>query len=259
MTIYCMINSKFSEWLMADEASNQPRDSMKSRWSLKYKRSIDCSSPKGFSQKNYCKRQNRGGRYNETTVGTEEVDSSRVEARYARVKDSVRLVRMYDAATGQKLLTNISTIADLASGNAFGVYMSSENKKVIGTDVVNKIKFIYPNDPALSTKLHRLPKKTIMQYIPGLDPKKIQPSDVIRIDVNKHVQRFGDSPAAIIEIASTIVHEATHVIEFEETGQTKDGPGTAVEMAEAKFKEWVKRNWPLVSRTFNFSGNYPFR
>ena len=60
-----MINSKFSEWLMADEASNQPRDSMKSRWSLKYKRSIDCSSPKGFSQKNYCKRQNRGGRYNE--------------------------------------------------------------------------------------------------------------------------------------------------------------------------------------------------
>jgi len=36
---------------------------MKKRWSLKYKRNIDCSSPKGFSQKNYCKRQKRGGNY----------------------------------------------------------------------------------------------------------------------------------------------------------------------------------------------------
>lgn len=42
---------------------NKPRKNMKSRWSLKYKRKINCSSPKGFSQKNYCKRQKRGGRY----------------------------------------------------------------------------------------------------------------------------------------------------------------------------------------------------
>ena len=33
------------------------------KWSRKYKRSINCSSPKGFSQKQYCKRQNRGGSY----------------------------------------------------------------------------------------------------------------------------------------------------------------------------------------------------
>lgn len=36
---------------------------MKGRWSMRYKRSIDCSSPRGFSQKNYCKRQKRGGKY----------------------------------------------------------------------------------------------------------------------------------------------------------------------------------------------------
>lgn len=28
-----------------------------------YKRSINCSRPKGFSQRNYCKRQKRGGKY----------------------------------------------------------------------------------------------------------------------------------------------------------------------------------------------------
>ncbi len=31
-------------------------------WSLKYKRSINCKRPKGFSQKQYCDRQARGGR-----------------------------------------------------------------------------------------------------------------------------------------------------------------------------------------------------
>jgi len=45
---------------------NQPRKGMKSRWSLGYKRSINCEHPKGFSQKNYCKRQKRGGDYKES-------------------------------------------------------------------------------------------------------------------------------------------------------------------------------------------------
>jgi hypothetical protein len=31
----------------------------KRRWSLKYKRSINCKKPKGFSQKQYCKRKNK--------------------------------------------------------------------------------------------------------------------------------------------------------------------------------------------------------
>lgn len=42
---------------------NSPRGKMKSRWSTKYKKSIDCNNPKGFSQKNYCKRKRRGGKY----------------------------------------------------------------------------------------------------------------------------------------------------------------------------------------------------
>lgn len=42
---------------------NAPRGKMKSRWSTKYKKSIDCNNPKGFSQKQYCKRKNSGGNY----------------------------------------------------------------------------------------------------------------------------------------------------------------------------------------------------
>jgi hypothetical protein len=250
---------KFSEWVELREGYNAPRKGMKSRWSTSYKKSINCSHPKGFSQKNYCKRKSRGGQYTEqSTVGTEEVDFSQIEQRYSKTKISVMLVRLYDQMTNQKLLTNISTIANL-SGSAYGVYVSSENKKVIGSDIVNKIKLIYPNDPSLGEKLQKLPKKVLMQYMPHLDDKKIVPSDVIHVDVNRHLSNLGDSPAAIIEIASTIVHEATHVLEYETTGQTKDGPNTAVEVAERKFKAWVQQNWKMLQQKFGFQGEYPFR
>lgn len=46
--------------------SNKPRKGMKRRWSIGYKRRIDCKNPRGFSQKNYCKRQRRGGKYTES-------------------------------------------------------------------------------------------------------------------------------------------------------------------------------------------------
>ena len=35
------------------------RKTKKRKWSLKYKRSINCKKPKGFSQKQYCKRNNK--------------------------------------------------------------------------------------------------------------------------------------------------------------------------------------------------------
>ncbi len=39
------------------EGYNKPRAGGKKRWSVKYKRKIDCNNPKGFSQKQYCKRK----------------------------------------------------------------------------------------------------------------------------------------------------------------------------------------------------------
>ena len=45
------------------EEYNAPRAGMKNRWSMKYKKSINCSNPQGFSQKNYCARKKRGGKY----------------------------------------------------------------------------------------------------------------------------------------------------------------------------------------------------
>lgn len=47
----------------ASKGHNAPRGDHKSRWSLKRKRKINCNNPKGFSQKQYCKRKKRGGKY----------------------------------------------------------------------------------------------------------------------------------------------------------------------------------------------------
>lgn len=52
---------KFNEFLL--EGYNKPRAGGKKRWSVKYKRSINCSNPKGFSQIAFCKRKKRGGKY----------------------------------------------------------------------------------------------------------------------------------------------------------------------------------------------------
>ena len=37
-------------------------------WSIKYKRSINCGHPKGFSQTQYCRRKARGGKYKSQSV-----------------------------------------------------------------------------------------------------------------------------------------------------------------------------------------------
>ena len=48
--------------LIKEAGYNDPRVGKK-RWSIKQKKGINCNNPKGFSQKQYCKRKRRGGGY----------------------------------------------------------------------------------------------------------------------------------------------------------------------------------------------------
>lgn len=178
----------------------------------------------------------------QSTIGTEFVDERQIDSIYAKAKLSVRLVRLYDKATSQTLLKNISTIATLTSG-AYGLYSSSENKKVIGSQVVNKLKMKFGDDIMSTNKLNTVPNAVIKRYIPDIDERMLQPSDVIRVNVQKHLATHGDSLEAILEIASTIVHECTHEIELQTTGTTSEiGPVAA----EKKFMAWFKSNWNFI-------------
>ena len=178
----------------------------------------------------------------QNTVGTEEVDSRQLDAAYDKAKYAVRLVRLYDKMTNQKLLTNISTIATLSQG-VFGLYNSGENKKVIGPAAAAKLRMRFGQDVMANNTLNRLPTVVIKQYVPDIDERQIQPSDVIHVNVQKHLAAHGDSMAAILEIASTIVHECTHELEMQATGRTSEAKPQAAERA---FMTWVQKNWQTI-------------
>lgn len=177
----------------------------------------------------------------EGTLGTDEV-FSQIDALYDKAKYAVKLVQMYSKATNKGLLKNISTIAPLASG-VYGLYNSGENKKVIAAAAASKIKFTFDRNSLQKTDVNRLPNAVIKQHIPDIDERQIAPSDVIHVNVRRIVSELGDTPRAVIEIASTIVHEATHEIEFQTFGKTdENGP----KKAEYEFKNWVRANWNQV-------------
>lgn len=176
------------------------------------------------------------------TLGTEYVDESKIDALYQNAKISVKLVQLYDKFNQVKLLHNINTILPLNS-NVYGLYMSGENKKVIGNSVLDKLKLIFPKDQLINQKIQKLPNFVIKKYIPDLNPEDLKPSDTIHVNIKKIVDQYGDSKEAIIEIASTIVHEATHEIELQSTGKTDEiGP----QKAEKVFVSWVFKNWNMI-------------
>lgn len=185
------------------------------------------------------------------TLGTELVDETQIDAVYNKAKHAVKLVQLYDMSLPQKdrLLPNISMIANLSlRPDVLGLFNSKENKKVISSLGSQKIKFKFNPDMLKNTPIDKIPETIIRKYVPDLLPNDIMQSDVIHVDVRNILKRYGDTPEAIIQIASTIVHECTHEKEREETGSTRDGPGTAVEMAEQKFRNWVEKNKNMISQ-----------
>jgi ABC-type antimicrobial peptide transport system permease subunit len=53
------IDKKYNEHHGGRKYKKRKSLKKKRKWSLKYKRSINCKKPKGFSQKQYCKRKNK--------------------------------------------------------------------------------------------------------------------------------------------------------------------------------------------------------
>jgi hypothetical protein len=167
-------------------------------------------------------------------VKTSNVDSSQIEAKYDKAKISVQLVSDYDSS----LLNNISTIADLASG-AYGLFNSGENKHVLPEDLKQQVRLVFRDETLDDNKLSRIPVKVLCERFPNVDPNSIQVGDVIRVNVSRITNESSTDLEAVLEIASTIVHEATHEIEFETQGWTSEvGP----QAAERQFYSWAMQN-----------------
>lgn len=131
-----------------------------------------------------------------------QLDDTPITRIYDKAKISVGLVRKYNP----DILSGISVIANLGSG-AYGVYThySSEDKRSIyfGKNIPNNlIKKMYPD-------------------VPDDDLKK---GDVIRVNVNRILNdpKVNSDLDAVMQIAATIVHEATHAQEVAKTGVTNE-------------------------------------
>jgi len=178
----------------------------------------------------------------EGNAGTDQVQSQ-IDHLYDKAKYAIKLVQLYGRSTNQRILNNISTIAPLNQG-VYGLYNSAENRRVIGPAAANKVKFKFGDEVLKGQDIQRIPQHVIKKHIPDIDERQIAPSDVIHINVRRIVAEMGDTPRAIIEIASTIVHEAVHEIEFHARGKTDEsGP----KRAEEQFKKWVQSNWSRIT------------
>jgi hypothetical protein len=168
------------------------------------------------------------------TVGTKEVDESKIDAIYDKAKISVKLVQMFN----EKLLYNINTIIPLQSG-VYGLYNSAKNQKVIDQHEIEKIRLKFGSDVIEKNQIDMIPNVVLKQKIPDIDLNKIHPSDTIEVNVSRILRELGNTKRAVIEIASTIVHEATHENELQTKGSTSEiGP----KAAEMQFMNWVKTN-----------------
>jgi hypothetical protein len=141
-----------------------------------------------------------------------------------------------------KLLNNISTIANLAAG-AYGMYVSSENRKVLSPQALGKIRLKFGDEYLKTHNLGELSKVVIKKYFPDIADTDIKSSDIIHVNVNRIVKEFGDSFKAILEIAKTIVHESTHEIERETLGWTNE---IRPQRAELVFEKWVHNNLNII-------------
>ncbi len=168
------------------------------------------------------------------TVGTKDVDESKIDALYDKAKISVKLVQMFN----EKLLYNINTIIPLQSG-VYGLYNSAKNQKVIDQQEAEKIRLKFGKDVIEKHQIDMIPNVVLKQKVPELDLNKIHPSDTIEVNISRILKELGNTKRAVIEIASTIVHEATHENELQNKGSTNEvGP----KAAEMQFMNWVKAN-----------------
>ena len=194
----------------------------------------------------------------QNTLGTDEV-ASQIDGLYDKAKYAIKIAQMYvksaqDPKT-RNLLKNISTVAPLNSG-VYGLYNSAENKAVIGRPA-NQTRFVFGQDiMAQQNNIQKLPVAVIKQYMPDVDPNQIKPSDVIHVNVQSIVAKLGDSMEAILEIASTIIHEATHDFNYRSTGQS---PEQDSKDAETAFVSWVRSNWDRVLAAIPQLRNLQFR
>jgi hypothetical protein len=197
---------------------------------------------------------------NPLVLGSERVED-KISPFFNKSKLSIDLVRQYDALLpqGEKLLWDISVVAPLTKG-VFGMFTSGENINILGPDVDRKLQLKFGKNTykKYKTQLERLPYYLLNKQIknfPEIRIDEIKPSSVIHVNVGKNIAQHAGKPGSealtVLEIASTIVHEATHAKDVKMGREPTESNALT---AEANFRAWFMKNSKRLAANPMFRG-----
>lgn len=207
-TVFDYLRFYYEKGREIDESYNAPRKGMKKRWSIKRKRKISCSNPKGFSQINYCKRKSRGGSYkNESVlpiVGTHIKPGGHI---YRGLSPKIE-----DELNGaiQRIVNHNHTDQDLQLIKFYLKKILTDNVELRNIDL-NKPAGYFPNKSPVLDLIHGvvsgIPPKDIKYFIEDLkgsaenlkDPSKLNTKlGYVSIDEDKTINEFYQMTSQIL-------------------------------------------------------------
>jgi len=169
------------------------------------------------------------------------VEGSQIEAKYPLSHVAVQLVREYD----EDALYSIGTIADMPGGGAYGYYSTAENVHEMPQEVAERVRLVFNTN-----NINLIPKALLKQTVPEFDEQSMRIGDTIHVNIDRILKEF-EHPDPVVfhfnvikEIAKTILHEATHVRETEETGQTSE---YSAGQAETPFGLEIDKNFERIA------------
>lgn len=170
----------------------------------------------------------------------QKLNQQQIDAIYDKAHIAVEIAQQYAKERQPDLLANVTTIANLASG-AYGLYNTAENQKNLPPDVERWLVYRGVKKEDIS----KLPFIILQKW--GVNPKQVQIGDTIHVNVRKILSQSKNNLDAILQISSTILHEATHEREQELTGQSSErGP----KEREHDFMMWAQQNMQKILKSY---------
>lgn len=170
------------------------------------------------------------------------VEGGKIEASYPLSHVAVQLVREYD----ENALYNIGAVEDMPGGGPYGYYSTGDNVHQLPQEIADRVRLEFNTE-----NIDLIPTSFLLNSIPELNEQSIQIGDVIHVNINRIITE-SQHPNPIIfnfnvikEIAKTILHEATHVIEVETTGETSE---SSAEGAETPFDRYINDKFDEIAQ-----------
>lgn len=168
------------------------------------------------------------------------LDHQQINAIYDKGHIAIELAQQYAQERYPDLLTNVTTVANLASG-AYGLYNTADNQKTLPPDVERWL--IYRG--IKKEDISKVPYIILQKW--GVDPRQVRISDTIHVNVKRILNQSKNDLDAILQISSTVLHEAMHEKEQEMTGQSSEiGP----KKVEDDFMMWAKNNLQRILKNY---------